>query len=270
MPDTSSHSTFAGSIPMLYDRHLGPVCLEPYAVDLAERVAENGAMHLLETACGTGIVTRHLLERLPEGGRLTATDLNEDMLAVATERVTSDPRLDFRQADAQDLPFPDGAFDTVVCQFGIMFYPDKPRGLREAHRVLRKGGRLLFNVWDGMHANPMQRVGHDVVMSFFPVNPPTFYATPFGWFDPDEIHRTVSRAGFGDVRILAVEREGPCESHESLAVGLVRGNPILVAIQERGGDVDVIVAAVARRLAETWPGRPFKVPLRALIVEAGA
>jgi SAM-dependent methyltransferase len=270
MTNASRHSAFAGSIPMLYDRHLGPVCLEPYAADLAARVTQAEGTRVLETACGTGIVTRRLLERMPSGWKLTATDLNEPMLAHARTRTTEDNRVEWRQADAQELPFADGSFDTIYCQFGVMFFPDKPRGLREAHRVLRKGGRLFFSVWDGLDSNPFQRMGHEVVMGSFQGDPPEFYTVPFGWHDPDEIHATVSRAGFGDVSILVVERPGPLHSYESAAAGLVRGNPIILEIEERGGDADAIVAAVARRLEQEWPALPVRVPLRALVVEATA
>jgi SAM-dependent methyltransferase len=270
VPDSSIHSRFTDSIPALYERHLGPVCLDPYAVDLADRVAGAEGPRVLETACGTGIVTRRLLERMPAGWSLTATDLNEPMLAHARTQTAPDPRLEWRQADAQELPFADASHDTVLCQFGVMFYPDKARGLREARRVLRRGGRLFFNVWDGLHANPFQRAGHEVVMQFFPGDPPPFYTVPFGWFDPDEIHTTVSRAGFGDVRITAVELQGPLHSHESGAIGLVRGNPVVLDIQQRGGDPDEIVAALARRLEGQWPSLPGDVPLRALVVEAVA
>ena len=270
MSVSPSDARFAGSVPTLYDEHLAPVCLAPFAGDLAARVPGASGTRLLETACGTGVATRRLLERLPADGRITATDLNEDMLAVFRAKVPADARLVWRQADAQDLPFADGAFDAVACQFGVMFYPDKPRGLREARRVLRSGGRFVFNTWLPLEANPVQRVARDVIEGYFEDDPPLFYRTPFSWSDAGEVRETLLQAGFVEARVTPVEAEGTCVSHRSLAIGFVRGNPILHAIEERRVDPDVVVSAVEARLRELWPGAPFRVPMRALVAEAVA
>ena len=109
---------------------------------------------LLETACGTGILTRALAARLPEAVAITATDLNEPMLDFARLQ-PSGGRVAWRQADAQALPFSDGTFDAVVCQFGVMFFPDKQRAYREVFRLLKPGGRFLFSVWDRLETNDL-------------------------------------------------------------------------------------------------------------------
>src|SRR5690242_6913191 len=142
-----SDRVFAGSIPALYERYLGPLIFEPYADDLAERVASGAPNRVLETACGTGIVTRALARRLPAAAELVASDLNQPMLDFAAGQL-KDRRVTWRQADALALPFPDRSFDAVACQFGAMFFPDRVAGYREASRVLRPGGRFVFSVWD--------------------------------------------------------------------------------------------------------------------------
>jgi SAM-dependent methyltransferase len=133
---------FAGSIPALYDRYMGPLLFEPYARDIAARAAALGPQHILETAAGTGIVTEALARALPQAD-IVATDLNQAMLDVAAERVRA-ANVRFQQADAQALPFADGEFDLVLSQFGVMFFPDRVGAYREVRRVLKPGGRVLF------------------------------------------------------------------------------------------------------------------------------
>src|SRR5262245_62527966 len=161
-PHGAPHA-FTGSIPPIYDRHLGPVIFTPYADDLAQRLRPGAKARVLEVACGTGIVTSKLLARLPPGARLTATDLNPAMIEHAKTRVRADARLEFRAADAQQLPFPDASFEHYVCQFGIMFFPDKVAALKEARRVLAHGGEVVLDAWGAMAENDSARIGHTVV-----------------------------------------------------------------------------------------------------------
>jgi ubiquinone/menaquinone biosynthesis C-methylase UbiE len=177
----SNDASFIGNIPEHYDRGLGPIIFVDYAADIARRAAACSPTRVLETAAGTGIVTRQLRDFLPAGASLTATDLNPPMIEVARAKFQPDERVDWRPADATALPFPDGSFDAVVCQFGVMFFPDKDRSYREVHRVLAPGGRYLFNVWDAHRYNPFGRITHEVAGSFFPVDPPQFYKVPFSY-----------------------------------------------------------------------------------------
>src|SRR5712671_526078 len=144
------HTQFTASIPENYDRYLGPVIFDPYARDLAQRLGRPGPKRVLVTACGSGIVTRRLLEALAPDAALVATDLNADMLDHARAAIGEDSRLSWEVADMCDLNFESGSFDAVVCQFGVMFAPDKAAAFREAQRVLMTGGRFLFNVWDAI------------------------------------------------------------------------------------------------------------------------
>ena len=134
---------FVGSVPELYTRYMGPMFFEPYAADLANRLGGMASGKVRETACGTGIVTRALADTMG----ITATDLNQPMLDFAKSQPGGEG-IDWQQADAQNLPFPDRSFDIVVCQFGVMFFPDKEKVYREALRVLKPGGRFFFNVWE--------------------------------------------------------------------------------------------------------------------------
>src|SRR5258708_21168040 len=151
---TTGDTVFAGSIPALYDRYLGPVLFTPYAKDLAKRLSGLTAGSVLETAAGTGRVTQELAQSLPAEVELTATDLNQAMVDFAQAKPGL-KRVAWRQADATQLPFGDARFDAVVCQFGVMFFPDRVAGYREARRVLKAGGPFVFHVWDSLAHNPV-------------------------------------------------------------------------------------------------------------------
>src|SRR5436190_15776038 len=142
----SALATFSG--PQYYDSCLGPVWFESYAADLVRRLPPRTPGDALEIACGTGIVTRRLRDRLDPSFRLVATDLSKLMLDYARSKIGEQKGIEWREADALKLPFEDGTFGAVVCGFGIMFVPDRAAALKEARRVLVEGGVLLFNVWD--------------------------------------------------------------------------------------------------------------------------
>jgi ubiquinone/menaquinone biosynthesis C-methylase UbiE len=265
----ASNAAFVGTIPETYDRFLGPLLFEPYAQDMAGRVRRAGGVRVLELACGTGIVTRALLAVLASGGELTATDLNEAMLGVARENAGTDPRLRVQQADACSLPFPDRSFDLIVCQFGVMFFPDKAGSMREARRVLALGGRYLFNVWDSLEHNPIPAAVQESLEELLPSNPPRFLAqTPYGWFDPKAIESTVRAGGFTSVRHDVVAFPSESSSAADAARGLIEGTPILIALSERGiTDTRAIREATSDRLAAGFGKAPCRSTMQALVFE---
>ncbi|HEX8191554.1 MAG TPA: methyltransferase domain-containing protein [Allosphingosinicella sp.] len=230
---SSTDAAFSGSIPALYDRCLGPFLFEPYARDLADRVAAMAPRRILETAAGTGIVTAAVLRALPEC-EIVATDLNQAMLDLAAQRVRSEA-VTFQAADAQDLPFGDGAFDLVLCQFGAMFFPDRIRAYREAKRVLKRGGIFLFNVWDDLAANPASQAAARAVAGLFPDDPPTFLdRVPFGYADRNRIEKDLAAAGFDDVSIETVAMRSRAADPRDAAIGLCTGTPLRAEIEARG------------------------------------
>jgi SAM-dependent methyltransferase len=230
---SGTDSVFAGSVPALYDRYLGPLLFEPYAADLAGRLANLADGSVLEVAAGTGVVTRSLLEALPASVEIVATDLNQAMLDVAMARIEA-PNVSFRQADALALPFEDASFDAVVCQFGVMFFPDKRAGYREAWRVLRPGGRLLLNVWDRIEENEVPQLTADAVAALFPHDPPRFLSrVPYGYHDTVAITDELRAAGFTQVEVETVERRSRAPSPREPAVGLCQGTPLRNEIEAR-------------------------------------
>ncbi|MEP6603187.1 MAG: methyltransferase domain-containing protein [Spartobacteria bacterium] len=259
---------FDGSIPENYDRYLGPALFEPYARDLVERLAPRKPKSVLEIACGTGIVTRRLRAQLGRDVYLVATDLNPGMLEFARKKFTDDANIEWEIADAGALPFPDESFEAVVCQFGVMFAPDKEAAMREAFRVLKPGGVFLFNVWDSMQQNAFAQIAHETIASFFERDPPTFYEVPFGMHDARVVRGLLNRAGFDAVELSPVKL--PCRSASAadFAIGLVRGNPVSTAIQERKVKIDNVISAVAKKLAERCGSAPYEDTMQALVWSA--
>jgi ubiquinone/menaquinone biosynthesis C-methylase UbiE len=228
-------TVFTGSIPGLYDRYLGPLLFEPYAEEVARRARSITTGHVLETAAGTGIVTAALHQALPDAN-IIATDLNPAMLDVAAQRVRSD-KVSFEPADSQDLRFADASFDLVVCQFGVMFYPDKVKGNSEARRVLRERGQYIAVIWDRIDRNPASQIVNDAMASLFPDDPPSFLArTPFGYANPEWIERDLRAAGFDQIEIDTVTLASRPTSARDAATGLVAGSPLRSEVEERDPD----------------------------------
>jgi SAM-dependent methyltransferase len=260
-------AAFTGSIPEHYDHGLGPIIFADYAADMAARAAAGSPARVLETAAGTGIVTRRLRDLLPAAAHLTATDLNPPMLEVARTKFRQGEQVEFQPADAMALPFADGSFDTVVCQFGVMFYPDKDTSYREVRRVLVPGGRYLFSVWDSHRHNPFGRIGHEVAGSFFPVDPPQFLSLPFSYpFDP--IKDSLTGAGFTDITAAVVRREKEIPDAAAFARGLICGNPLVEQIRARGGDPERIVETLAQAFRREFGADPGRMPLQAIMFSA--
>ena len=259
-------TAFTGKIPENYDRHLGPLFFEPYAEDLVARVPVQDGMRILEVACGTGIVTRRLVDKLAGRGTIIATDLNEAMFAHARKGLPRRGDATWRHADGTSLPFETRSFDVVVCQFGVMFFSDKAAGAREAFRVLRPGGLYLFSVWDALEHNPVPRLTHETVSAFFPDDPPMFYTVPFSYHDTAVIESLLREAGFEAVACERVVKEGKSTSAADAAVGLIDGNPVYGEIMQRRPEALAdIKAAVAARLARELGDQPLRAPLRAIV-----
>jgi ubiquinone/menaquinone biosynthesis C-methylase UbiE len=261
-------AAYVGSIPEQYDRNLGPVLFADYAEDISHRVAACQPRRVLEIAAGTGIVTRQLRNLLPDGVELTATDLNSPMLEIARMKFRPDELVEFRPADAAALPFADNSFDVLLCQFGVMFFPDKDKSYREARRVLVPGGHYLFSVWDSHQYNSFARITHQVTQSFFPTDPPQFQSVPFGYrFDP--IKDSLLAAGFTNIVAVLKRLEKAVPDLSTLARGQVYGSPIIDHVRQRGGmDGEKIVAAIARKYREEFGDDPAIIQLQAIIFSA--
>jgi len=262
-------SRFTGNIPAHYDAGLGPHLFVDYAADLTRRATVAEPTRVLEIAAGTGIVTRTLRDALRDTAHLVASDLNPPMLEIARQKFRAGEKVEFEPADAAALPFADGAFDAVVCQFGVMFFPDKDRAYHEAHRVLGPGGRYHFNVWDSFDFNPFASITHDTVCRFFEREPPNFYTVPFGYHRIDEIKASLTRAGFDGISAQVVSIDKTIPEARLFAKGLILGNPIVDEICAHGTvDPDTIVGEVTCALQTAFGHDPGRMPLQAIVFGA--
>jgi len=266
----ASDKLFAGSIPDLYDRFLVPLIFEPYARDLAARLAKVNPRDVLETAAGTGVVTRAIAGRLPKSAHITATDLNQLMLDQAKARQPGGRRIDWKQADALALPFKEKAFDAVVCQFGAMFFPDRVRGYKEARRVLRPGGHFFFNVWDRISENDFADTVTEALASVFPENPPRFLARPpHGYHDEKQIHDELTASGFKDIAIEAVDARSEAPSPTDPAIAYCQGTPLRNEIVARDPSrLEEATTRAAEALARRFGPGVVDGRIRALVISA--
>ena len=265
---SDQHTKFSGSIPALYDRHLLPVFFQPYADHLAARLASVTSGTLLELAAGTGVLSRTLDRTLPASVSLVATDLNQPMLDYAASR--SNGRITWRQADAQHLPFPNVSFDWVVCQFGVMFFPEKVAAFREARRVLRPAGQLLFSVWDRLEENELSFAISEAVGSLLKNDPPQFIArVPFGYFDTQQIQSDLRAAGLSSIGLETVSLPCRAESAHDVAIGICQGTPLRNELEARAASLPLeLTESVAALLSSRFGSGPFTTRMQAHLFSA--
>ena len=226
---------FVGSVPKIYETHLVPLIFEPYAADMKARVSRLNAMRILELAAGTGVVTRAIAGAVKPGCTIVASDLNQAMLDELAAIGTT-PKVELRQADAMALPFKDEEFDLVLCQFGVMFFPDKPKAFAEARRVLKPGGTFIFNAWDGTSENEIAGVVESTLAGLFPSNPPGFLSrTPYGYHDRATIEGHLRSGGFTtQATFETVAARSRAASAAGPAIGYTQGTPIRGEIEAHG------------------------------------
>ena len=265
---TAADTVFAGSIPAIYDRYMVPLVFEPYARLVARRAAQLGPLRVLETAAGTGVVTRALSSAIPDAD-IIATDLNAPMLEQARQRI-SNPRVRFQAADAQALPFADASFDLVVCQFGIMFFPDKVCGNSEARRVLRQDGRYMLVIWDRVEHNLATMTAGRAVADLFPTDAGRFYErVPFRYHDVGQIEQDLLAAGFTDIEFETVELRSRAASARDAAIALVQGTPMRSDIEAIDPGRLAEATDVAEQALRRFEGPDgFDAPMSARLVTA--
>jgi ubiquinone/menaquinone biosynthesis C-methylase UbiE len=267
---TERDKVFSGSIPKFYDTLMVPLIFEGYAADLAALVAAASPGSVLETAAGSGALTRSLASKLGANARYVVTDLNQPMLDYAAERQGADSRIEWKQADALHLPFADAAFDVVCCQFGAMFFPDRAAGYAEARRVLKPRGRFVFNVWDRIEENVFADVITEALATVFPHDPPQFLArTPHGYHDVALIRDDLNRAGFTTVQIETHEKLSRAASAHDVAIAYCEGTPLRNEIEARdAGLLEFATQRATQAIAERYGDGPVTGKIQAHVIVA--
>lgn len=265
-----SDKAYAGaSIPENYDRVLVPILFEDYGQDLAAEVDVPPGGALLEIACGTGALTRHLNSRLPANAHLIVSDLAPAMVEICRSNVGDAEHIDFQIANAADLPFGNESFEGVACQFSVMLFPERETAYAEVHRVLKPGGQFLFNVWDRLEENPFCRAVHVALRDIYPDDPPGFLEAPFSYHDPSQIEKDLHDAGFTEVDIDRCKKTSNAPSARAVAVGLMQGSPLALELEERTDpDPEKACEIVAHSLAEEFGNGAVAVATRAYRVIA--
>lgn len=250
---TDKQHLFSGSIPENYERYFVPLIFADYATKLAELIDAKIDMKVLETACGTGIVTRQIIHKLGDNAEFIATDFNEHMLTQARGAIGTDAAVHFQQVDATDLPFSDNYFDALLCQFGVMFFPDRLTGYREAARVLKSGGKFHFSVWDGLDFNGFANAIHSSVGRLYPNDPPKFLELPFGYFDIRSIVAELQKAGFSRVDVSVVPLESNADTARHIVLGFVAGGPLANEIVARETpDFETAIEAIEKDMRDQF------------------
>jgi ubiquinone/menaquinone biosynthesis C-methylase UbiE len=258
---------YAGSLPDTYHQYLVPLIFAEYAEDLAQRVTVSAGNAVLETAAGTGVLTERLAEVLPDDMTIVATDLNPAMLAVAEKNLANFANVSCEVANGIDLPFEDDSFDTVVCQFGIMFFPDIDQAYREARRVLKAGGDLIFNVWDTLEQNSFSRAVHEAAMALDANDPPDFLRLPYAYHDVDAISGQLGEAGFDEIIAEYVPSMSQAPSAHDVAIALAAGSPLAEQLQERNLQ-DTAVDAITAELEREFGSGEVTAPMQAIVFHA--
>jgi ubiquinone/menaquinone biosynthesis C-methylase UbiE len=252
MPDVDKN--FSGSVAKFYETLMVPLLFQPYADDLAPRLGARRISRLLEVAAGTGVVTRALAASLDDSVAIVASDLNQAMLDQAAATGTARP-VTWQQADAMALPFGDGEFDVVVCQFGAMFFPDKAHAYAEVRRVLKPGGLFLFNVWDRIADNEFADVITTALADVYPQDPPRFLArTPHGYHDTAAVARDLALGGFRQpARIETVSARSRAPNPHQPAYAYCHGTPLRNEIEQRDASgLDRATTAAEKALAQRF------------------
>ena len=244
---TDLRTSFGGSIPEYYDRCLGPAWFGPAAHELVKRVPADPNGDVLEIACGTGLVTREIRKRLVPARKLVATDLNKPMLDYAAGKLADFSGIEYREADATNLPFGNGEFAVVVCGLGLMFVPDKKRALAEMRRVTKPGGCIAISTWDSIEENTYAKVYAETIEGLFPNDPDIKFRLPWELHDEKGLRDLLTAAGYRDIEIVK-NRLPVGGDARTIATGQVRGTPRGLLLEKKGMSMEDAIERVTHAI----------------------
>lgn len=263
--------SFSGEAAANYDQYLGPFLFEPSALLLAALVPAHFEGQVLELAAGSGRLSRHLVRRLADPALLTVTDLSPDMLAIAQKKLDQEG-IRFQTEDMQALSFPDQAFDLVICQYGVMFPPDKPLAFKEMHRVLKPGGRLIFSTWEKTDEIPFfHLLYNETLLPFFRSADKSKYVVPFHMHDPGQLMTLMEQAGFSDATVDKQDFKGTSPAPADLIAGFIHKHQLGREIMEQDPEaLESIASRLEEEIGRRFGQGPVTCALRCYIGRATA
>jgi SAM-dependent methyltransferase len=264
-PSATPGFAFTGDVAVNYEEFLGPLFFEPYAIEVEKRIDPDGIQLALELACGTGRVTRHIREKIPTSAKLVASDISDDMMAIAQQKVTA-PGIEWRIIDAQSLPFDDNSVDLVVCCFGYMFVADKPKAFAEVYRILKPGALFLFTTWDKLEHNAVSYAYRSAAKKYLDDPIPAIYNLPFSMNDEKAMHALLHEAGFLKTSIENIVLNSTSPDVKTVVTGLTQGGNIYNEVMKRHpSGMKEIRKTVERELTEKYGASPMNAPMSAFI-----
>jgi SAM-dependent methyltransferase len=267
MNDPSRKSPSAAEDAAHYDQFFGPLYFEPFAIEVAKRIDPAAGSVVLEIAAGTGRVTRHIRERILPSAKLIASDISEEMLAVAKKKL-GHLDINWQKINARQLPFSDNSIGLVVCCFGYMFVPDRRTAFAEAYRVLMPGGHFLFTTWDTLENNPASYTSRCMANQYLEEPLPDSFDVPTSMSDETAIRSLLHDTGFTKLSIEKVKLLSACASAKEAARGFVEGSVYDEVRKSRPGSIEKIQTRLERELANQFGDAPMVVPVSALISQA--
>jgi len=228
----------AGSGPAQYERYQVPSVFQPLAELFLATISLRAGERVLDVACGTGIVARLAAQQVGRTGLVTGVDLNPGMLAVARAHTpTSGAPVDWRKGDAGALPCDDGSYHVVLCQQGLQFFPDRPRALREMHRVLMRGGRMALSVWCSLAHNPFNQAVAAGLARYVGAEAAASIAAPFASGDAQALRALIADAGFHAVKVQVKVLQRRMLPPEESIPGYLASTPMAQAVAALAAEV---------------------------------
>ena len=253
----------------IYEEWFVPAVFAPLAREVMAETAIPPDARVLDVACGTGVVARLIAAQVGSEGRVVGLDFSPAMLAGARRAAAAEGLdIDWREGSAQKLPFADGAFDLVVCQMGMQFFPDRPHAVAEMHRVLTPGGRVVLTTWRGLDHHPFPAAVARAVQDRF--NSPAL-AMPFVLGDPAVLTELVQNAGFADVSVESVAIVADyARPQEYVALQINASSAGIPALQGMpAAERDALIAAIADDLTapirEATDGDRLHFPMHGIV-----
>jgi len=260
----------AGSAPEIYERELVPAVFGVWAPLLVELAQPQPGERVIDVACGTGIVARLAAERVGPTGAVVGVDLNPGMLSAARS-LAATGSLQWQEASADKLPFPDDSFDVVYCQLGLQFFADRTAALREMRRVSRTGGRLALMVWRGIEESPGFAGLAEALERHIGQTAAAIMRAPFALSNVGELEALASTAGFHDVAVQQRNGRVRFPSIERFVLSYVAGSPLVGPVSKADDAArEALITDVRNILGKYTGSTELAFPIGANLLSARA